>query len=100
MLPPLTRQRAGAGFMVSEAAQAEPRGQGDAWTPGMYSQAQVAGRRRVTDAVHADGGIILAQLRHVGRGSHSALQPAGAAPGAGEGRVTEKAGSGPAKRHF
>ena len=74
------RQRAGAGFMVSEGAQIEPRGQGYAWTPGMYSKAQIAGWRKVTDAVHAGGGVIFAQLWHVGRVSHTALQPGGAAP--------------------
>jgi N-ethylmaleimide reductase len=74
------RQRASAGFMVSEGAQIEPRGQGYAWTPGIYSQAQVAGWRKVTDAVHADGGVIFAQLWHVGRVSHTALQPNGGAP--------------------
>lgn len=47
------RQRAGAGFMVSEGTQIEPRGQGYAWTPGIYSQAQVDGWRKVTEAVHA-----------------------------------------------
>lgn len=74
------RQRAGAGFMVSEGTQIEPRGQGYAWTPGIYSPAQIDGWRKVTDAVHADGGVIFAQLWHVGRVSHSALQPDGAAP--------------------
>ncbi len=74
------RQRAGAGFMVSEGTQIEPRGQGYAWTPGIYSPAQIAGWRQVTDAVHADGGIIFAQLWHVGRVSHTALQPGGDAP--------------------
>lgn len=74
------RQRAGAGFMVSEGTQIEPRGQGYAWTPGIYSAAQIDGWRTVTDAVHADGGVIFAQLWHVGRVSHNALQPEGAAP--------------------
>jgi len=74
------RQRAGAGFMVSEGTQIEPRGQGYAWTPGIYSPAQIDGWRKVTDAVHADGGVIFAQLWHVGRVSHNALQPDGAAP--------------------
>lgn len=74
------RQRASAGFMVSEGIQIEPRGQGYAWTPGLHSAEQVAGWRKVTDAVHADGGVIFAQLWHVGRVSHSALQPGGAAP--------------------
>jgi N-ethylmaleimide reductase len=74
------RQRAGAGFMVTEGAQIEPRGQGYAWTPGIHSEAQIAGWRQVTDAVHAEGGVIFAQLWHVGRVSHTALQPDGAAP--------------------
>lgn len=74
------RQRASAGFMVSEGTQIEPRGQGYAWTPGIYSDAQIAGWRTVTDAVHAEGGVIFAQLWHVGRVSHTALQPGGGAP--------------------
>ena len=74
------RQRAGAGFMITEGAQIEPRGQGYAWTPGIHSQAQIDGWRQVTDAVHAEGGVIFAQLWHVGRISHTALQPDGAAP--------------------
>jgi N-ethylmaleimide reductase len=74
------RQRAGAGFMVTEGTQIEPRGQGYAWTPGIYTQEQIAGWRKVTEAVHAENGIIFAQLWHVGRVSHTALQPDGAAP--------------------
>ncbi|KOQ89323.1 oxidoreductase, partial [Pluralibacter gergoviae] len=42
------RQRASAGFMISEASQIEPRGQGYAWTPGIHSAAQVAGWKKVT----------------------------------------------------
>ena len=74
------RQRASAGFMVSEGTQIEPRGQGYAWTPGIYTAEQIAGWRTVTDAVHAEGGVIFAQLWHVGRVSHNQLQPGGAAP--------------------
>ncbi|RQO46320.1 alkene reductase [Pseudomonas sp. KBW05] len=74
------RQRASAGFMVSEGTQIEPRGQGYAWTPGIYTPAQIEGWRQVTDAVHAEGGVIFAQLWHVGRVSHHDLQPDGAAP--------------------
>lgn len=74
------RQRAGAGFMITEGAQIEPRGQGYAWTPGIYTQEQIDGWRKVTDAVHAEGNIIFAQLWHVGRVSHTSLQPDGAAP--------------------
>ncbi|MGK5026879.1 alkene reductase [Janthinobacterium sp. RB2R34] len=99
VLPPLTRQRAAqpgdvptalmaqyyaqrasAGLLITEGAQIEPRGQGYAWTPGIYSQQQIAGWRQVTDAVHAQDGIIFAQLWHVGRVSHTALQPGGQAP--------------------
>lgn len=74
------RQRAGAGFMVTEGTQIEPRGQGYAWTPGMHGSEQVEGWRKITAAVHAEGSIIFAQLWHVGRVSHHSLQPGGAAP--------------------
>jgi N-ethylmaleimide reductase len=74
------RQRASAGFMVTEGTQIEPRGQGYAWTPGIHTPEQVEAWRKVTDAVHAEGGVIFAQLWHVGRVSHSALQPNGDAP--------------------
>lgn len=69
------RQRATAGFMVTEGAQIEPRGQGYAWTPGIHSDAQVEGWRKVTDAVHSEGAVIFCQLWHVGRVSHTSLQP-------------------------
>ena len=68
-------QRASAGFMVTEGTQIEPRGQGYAWTPGIHSQAQIEGWKKVTQAVHAKGGVIFAQLWHVGRVSHATLQP-------------------------
>lgn len=99
VLPPLTRQRstqpgnvanalmaeyyqqrAGAGLLITEGTQIEPRGQGYAWTPGIHTPEQIAGWREVTEAVHGAGGVIFAQLWHVGRVSHSALQPGGAAP--------------------
>lgn len=73
-------QRADAGLIISEATQISPQGKGYAWTPGIYSEAQVAGWRLVTDAVHDRGGRIFAQLWHVGRVSHVSLQPGGAAP--------------------
>ncbi|MBQ1557782.1 MAG: alkene reductase, partial [Pseudomonas sp.] len=47
------RQRASAGFMVTEGTQIEPRGQGYAWTPGIHSQEQIEGWKKVTEAVHA-----------------------------------------------
>lgn len=73
-------QRASAGFMVTEGTQIEPRGQGYAWTPGIHSHAQIEGWKKVTESVHAAGGIIFAQLWHVGRVSHTSLQPQGAQP--------------------
>ena len=73
-------QRAGAGLIISEGSQVSQQGQGYAWTPGIYSEAQIAGWRQVTDAVHALGGTIFIQLWHVGRISHPELQPDGALP--------------------
>jgi N-ethylmaleimide reductase len=98
VLAPLTRNRAGAGFvpsefastyysqrasaglLISEATQVSRQGQGYQDTPGIYSQAQVEGWRKVTEAVHAKGGRILLQLWHVGRVSHVDLQEGGAVP--------------------
>ncbi|QTN23135.1 alkene reductase [Rhizobacter sp. AJA081-3] len=74
------RQRASAGLIVTEASQISPEGQGYLDTPGIYSPEQVAGWRRVTDAVHAAGGRIVIQLWHVGRISHVSLLPEGTVP--------------------
>ncbi len=74
------RQRAGAGLIVSEASQISQQGQGYIFTPGIYSEAQIAGWRRVTEAVHRAGGRIFIQLWHVGRVSHVSLQLGGAPP--------------------
>ena len=63
-------QRAGAGLIISEGTQIDPMGKGYAWTPGIHSAEQVAGWKQVTDAVHARGGIMFAQLWHVGRVTH------------------------------
>src|ERR1700692_43745 len=73
-------QRASAGLLVSEASQVSQQGQGYQDTPGIYSKEQVAGWRKVTDRVHARGGHIFLQLWHVGRVSHTSLQPGGGAP--------------------
>ena len=73
-------QRASAGLIVSEATQVVPEGQGYITTPGIHSDAQLAGWHQVTDAVHAAGGLIFLQLWHVGRISHTAFQPGGGAP--------------------
>jgi N-ethylmaleimide reductase len=74
------RQRSSAGLLITEGIQIEPRGQGYAWTPGIHSQAQIDGWKQVTAAVHLEGKPIFAQLWHVGRVSHTSLQPGGAAP--------------------
>ncbi|MGE8615626.1 MAG: alkene reductase [Achromobacter veterisilvae] len=60
-------QRAGAGMILTEATAVTPQGVGYADTPGLWTPEQVAGWRKVTSAVHADGGRIVAQLWHVGR---------------------------------
>src|SRR5690606_4517995 len=60
-------QRASAGLILSEATSVTPMGVGYPGTPGIWSEQQVEGWRRVTDSVHAAGGRILLQLWHVGR---------------------------------
>jgi N-ethylmaleimide reductase len=84
------RQRASAGLIIAEATQISPYGKGYAFTPGIYSPEQVAGWRRVTDAVHAEGGAIYLQLWHVGRFSHPSLQPGGLLPVAPSAIAPEK----------
>jgi N-ethylmaleimide reductase len=73
-------QRATAGLIVAEATQISRQGQGYAFTPGIHDEAQVAGWRQVTEAVHREGGRIVLQLWHVGRISHPSLQPDGGLP--------------------
>ena len=73
-------QRATAGLLVTEATQVSQQGQGYQDTPGIYSKEQIAGWRKVTDRVHARKGRIFLQLWHVGRISHTSLQPNGGAP--------------------
>lgn len=73
-------QRASAGLIIAEATQVSPQAQGYQDTPGIYSDAQIAGWRTVTDAVHAKGGHIFLQLWHTGRVSHVSVQPEGSAP--------------------
>jgi len=98
VMAPLTRNRAGEGFvpsplaakyyglraeaglLITEASQISQQGQGYQDTPGIYTDAQVEGWKKVTDAVHAKGGHIVIQLWHVGRVSHVSLQPNGGAP--------------------
>jgi N-ethylmaleimide reductase len=80
LAPTYYAQRASAGLIISEATQISQQGKGYAWTPGIYSAEQVAGWRKVTDAVHAKDGRIFLQLWHVGRISHPSLQPDGVLP--------------------
>jgi N-ethylmaleimide reductase len=98
VMPPLTRsraaagevatslmaeyygQRASAGLIISEGTQISRQGQGYAWTPGIYTPAQIEGWKQVTRAVHEKSGVIFAQLWHVGRVSHTSLQENGQAP--------------------
>lgn len=82
-------QRASAGLILTEATSVEPMGVGYPDTPGIWSREQVAGWKRITDAVHQAGGRISLQLWHVGRISDpiyldgalpvapSAIKPAG-----------------------
>ena len=74
------RQRATAGLILTEASPVSPQGHGYLRTPGIHTAEQIAGWRKVTDAVHAAGGKIAIQLWHVGRISHPELQPGGALP--------------------
>ena len=74
------RQRAGTGLIIAEATNISAEGRGYAWTPGIWTDSQVVGWRKVTDAVHEAGGHIYLQLWHVGRVSHPDLQPGGALP--------------------
>jgi len=73
-------QRASAGLLITEGTAISHQGQGYADVPGLWSDEQVAAWKPVTDAVHAAGGKIVTQLWHVGRISHTSLQPNGQAP--------------------
>lgn len=64
-------QRASAGLIISEATQISTQGIGYPYTPGIHTDAQVEGWKKVTQTVHDKGGKIFLQLWHVGRISHS-----------------------------
>jgi len=70
----------GAGLIITEATAISHQGQGYADVPGIWSAEQVKAWQAVTKAVHAKGGKIVVQLWHVGRISHTSLQPNGQAP--------------------
>lgn len=84
-------QRAGVGLIVTEGTQPSEDGQGYLTTPGIYTDAHVAGWKSVTDAVHARGSRIYIQLMHAGRMSHpdntphhrQGVAPSAVAPGTG-----------------
>jgi len=75
-----TQRASNVGPIISEATPVSTRGNGYAGAPGIYSDRQIAGWRRVTDAVHAKEGRIIPQLWHVGRQSRTDLQSNGDAP--------------------
>ncbi len=74
------RQRASAGLIVSEGSQISPQAYGYTGTPGIFTQKQIEGWKKTTQAVHQAGGKIFLQLWHVGPFSHPSLQPGGLAP--------------------
>lgn len=69
------RQRSSAGLIITEGSPVSPQGVGYPNTPGIYTEEQAAGWKKVTQVVHAEGGCIFLQLWHVGRISHPSLQP-------------------------
>jgi N-ethylmaleimide reductase len=68
------------GLLIAEATPVLATGHGNPGVPGIYTEQQIKGWREVVDAVHAKGGLIFLQLWHVGRVSHSSLQPGGVLP--------------------
>src|SRR5579859_5512563 len=68
------------GLLIAEASPVAATGFGSPGVPGIYSDAQVEGWRKVVEAVHAKGAFIFLQLWHVGRVSHSSFQPEGRLP--------------------
>ena len=89
LAPEYYAQRASLGLLISEGTQPSDDGQGYPASPGIYTDAHVAGWRRVADAVHAAGGHLFVQLMHAGRRAHpdntphhrQPLAPSAIAPG-------------------
>lgn len=73
-------QRSGAGLLISEATVVSEQGIGWQNTPGIYTDAQAAAWKQVTQAVHDRNGVIFLQLWHCGRASHSSLRADGSLP--------------------
>ncbi|MBS0055332.1 alkene reductase [Yersinia sp. Marseille-Q3913] len=74
------RQRASAGLIITEATQISFQAKGYAGAPGLHTQEQLNAWKKITQAVHEEGGHIAVQLWHVGRISHNSLQPGQQAP--------------------
>jgi N-ethylmaleimide reductase len=74
------RQRAGIGLIVTEGVYPDDMGKGYLFSPGLSQESHVRGWRKVTEAVHAEGGAIFAQVMHVGRLSDPLMLPGGATP--------------------
>ncbi|WP_026162340.1 alkene reductase [Corynebacterium ulceribovis] len=85
------RQRATAGLIIAEGTFISEEARGFAAVPGIWTNHQVDGWAQVTDAVHEAGGRIFAQLWHVGRVSHAALQPDNGAPLSSTSHGTDRA---------
>jgi N-ethylmaleimide reductase len=79
MLEYYTQRASDGGFIISEATTISLSGRGWYGAPGLYSDHQVAGWKRITDAVHAKGGLMFSQLWHTGRASHADIKE-GATP--------------------
>jgi len=71
-------ERASAGLLITEGTSPSPNGLGYSRIPGIYSAEQVAGWKKVTDAVHEKGGKIFVQIMHTGRVTHPLNLPEGA----------------------
>ena len=69
------KQRAGAGLIITEGTSPSPNGLGYSRIPGIFSEEQVEGWKKTTNAVHSKGGKIFVQLMHTGRIGHTANLP-------------------------
>lgn len=90
-------QRASAGLIIAEGTQPSAVGQGYIDTPGLHTRQQTEAWKPVTAAVHERGGLIFAQLMHVGRIGHSSIyeedmSPVGASPVQASGTVFTRDG--------
>lgn len=106
VMPPLTRsrgpddaatervalyyaQRASAGLIIGEGSPISSEGQGYLYNPGIFTRPQIDGWRLVTDSVHSAGGRMFLQIWHVGRISHTSIQPNGQPPVSSTSRTAE-----------